>query len=128
MTEQLPWQGENRRKTRRSHDKFYQIVLILNIVAWVVFIAALVVFHYARPELISGVQQFWGMDGRQDWSQSLSFYLLILLSLCTSLSLCVLVLRRLRNRRQNDYFGINVVILLVISITVLIWILSDMQI
>ncbi|GAB5382253.1 MAG: hypothetical protein Alis3KO_37120 [Aliiglaciecola sp.] len=126
MTDQSNWQGENRRKTPRSHDRFYQIVLGLNIFAWVVFVAALIVFHYARPELISGVQEYWGVEGRQDWSRSLSVYLLILLALCTLMSLLVLILRRFRTRRQNDYFGINVVILLAISITVLIWIVSDM--
>lgn len=126
MTDQSTWQGENRRKTPRSHDRFYQIVLGLNIFAWVVFVAALIVFHYARPELISGVQEYWGVEGRQDWSRSLSVYLLILLAICNALSLLVLVFRRFRTRRQNDYFGINVVILLAISITVLIWIISDM--
>ena len=127
MSEEIQWQGENRRKTPRSHDKFYQIVLGLNIFAWVVFIAALIVFHYARPELISGVQEYWGVEGRQDWSFSLSYYLLGLLAICTSLSLGVLILRKYRNRRESDYFGINVVILLLISITVLFWIISDVQ-
>jgi glucan phosphoethanolaminetransferase (alkaline phosphatase superfamily) len=127
MTDQLHNQDKNRRKTPRSHDKFYQIVLGLNIVAWVVFVAALVVFHYARPELISGVQEYWGVVGRQDWAKSLSFYLLLLLGLCTILSLALLFLRKLRTRRQSDYFGINVVILLVITVTVLVWIIVDLK-
>ncbi|WJG08059.1 hypothetical protein [Aliiglaciecola sp. LCG003] len=127
MIEQEHWPGKNRRKTPRSHDKFYQIVLALNIFAWVVFVASLIVFHYARPELISGVQEYWGVDGRTDWSMSLSLYLLLLLGFCTILSASLLVMRRLRNRRENDYFGINVVILLAVSVTVLSWILYDMN-
>ncbi|GAC12963.1 hypothetical protein [Aliiglaciecola lipolytica] len=126
MSEQSSWHGENRRITPRSHDKFYQIVLALNIVAWLIFVASLIVFHYARPELISGVQEYWGVTGREDWSMSLSIYLILLLGLCTVMSIFVLFMRRFRTRRQNDYFGINVVILLAISITVLIWILSDL--
>lgn len=127
MSEELQWQGENRRKKPRSHNKFYRFVLGLNVFAWVVFVAALIVFHYARPELISGVQEYWGGEGRQDWSYSLSYYLLALLGFCTSISLSVLILRKFRNRRQNDYFGINVIILLIVSVTVLIWIVSDMR-
>ncbi|GAB2680113.1 hypothetical protein Q4574_14250 [Aliiglaciecola sp. 3_MG-2023] len=126
MSDPFPWQGENRRKTPRSHDKFYQIVLGLNIVAWVIFVASLIVFHYARPELISGVQEYWGVTGREDWSMSLSIYLILLLGLCTFMSLFVLFMRRYRTRRRNDYFGINVIILLAISVVVLVWILSDL--
>lgn len=125
MTEQSDYEGQNRRKTPRSHDRFYQIVLGLNVFAWVVFVAALIVFHYARPELIFGVQEYWGMDGRSDWSGTLSFYLLCLLSACNFLSALVLILRRIRTRRKNDYFGINVIILLAISVTVFIWILTE---
>lgn len=125
MSNQTAFEGQNRRHTPRSHDKFYQIVLALNVLAWVIFVISLIVFHYARPELISGVQEFWGMEGRSDWSDSLSFYLIGLLQLCTLLSVIVLLLRRKRSRRKQDYFGINVVILLAISLTVLVWILYE---
>lgn len=127
MSDKQQWQGKNRRNTPRSHDSFYQWILGLNIVAWIVFVAALIVFHYARPELISGVQEYWGVEGRDGWSSNLSLYLLGLLFVCTSLSLSVLVLRRFRTRRKHDYFGINVVILLAISITVLVWIIPEVN-
>ncbi len=125
MTNSTEYQGKNRRTTPRSQDRFYQIVLALNVLAWVIFVVSLVVFHYARPELISGVQEFWGMEGRNDWSDTLSIYLVGLLMLCTIMSFVVLLLRRKRNRRKQDYFGINVVILLAISLTVLVWITTE---
>lgn len=127
MTEEKQWQGENRRTTPRSGDKFYLLINILNLVAWGVFIAALIVFHYARPELIFGVQEFWGVEGRQDWSGTLSFYLIVLLTICTGLGLTTAIMKRQRSRRKNDFFGINLLILLVIAVSSLVWIFSEMH-
>lgn len=125
MSDDQQWEGGNRRKLPRSHDTFYQIVIGLNVVAWVIFVICLIIFHYARPELVSGVQDYWGVSGREDWSYTLSFYLIVLLFICTFMNLCVMVMRRYRTRRKHDYFGINVVILLAISVTVLVWIISS---
>lgn len=127
MSKESNWQGENRRVVPRIGDKFYQTILFLNGFAWIIFVAAMVVFHYARPELISGVQEYWGVEGREDWSMTLSFSLMILLSLSTFLSLLVLVLKRKRSRRRNDYMGINIVILLIIAATSLTWIYIEMN-
>lgn len=127
MTEQKGWEGRNRRKTPRNDDIFYRVVNIINILSWIFFVAALVVFHYARPELISGVQAFWGMEGRQNWSQTLSFYLVLLLTLCTLLGAFTLLLKRKRNRRKNDFIGINLGILLVVAVSSLAWIYSEIN-
>lgn len=127
MTQDPQWQGENRRIAPRSGDKFYQLVNVLNLLAWVIFVAAMVVFHYARPELISGVQAYWGVDGREDWSTTLSFYLVVLLSVCTLLGFTLVVMKRQRSRRKNDFFGINLTILLVIAVSSLVWIYFEIN-
>ena len=105
----------NRRKTQRENDKLFQIIVGINVFGWFTFIAALLVFHYARPEFISGVQEFWGVTGRQEWSSSLIFYLFGLLVTCVAISVTVLMLKRLRNRREKDYFGINGYVLLLVA-------------
>ncbi|MFT6898726.1 MAG: hypothetical protein ACJA13_003152 [Paraglaciecola sp.] len=109
------WRGDNRRKLPLVQDKLFQIMIGVNVVGWIVFIAALLVFHYARPEFITGVQDFWGVTGREKWSISLSFYLIFLLVGCVCLSLAVLLLKRRRTRRHNDYFGINGFVLLIVA-------------
>ena len=116
------WQGKNRRKTPIENDKLFQMMVGVNVFGWAVFIAALIVFHYARPEFITGVQDFWGETGREQWSASLSTYLVALLFCCVGLSLAVLLLKRKRTRRKNDNFGVNGFILLLvatISLTIL---------
>jgi hypothetical protein len=107
------WQGKNRRKTPIENDKLFQAMVGVNVVGWVVFVVALIVFHYARPEFVTGVQDFWGVTGRDQWSASLSTYLVSLLFGCVVLSLIVLIMKRKRTRRKNDNFGINGLILLI---------------
>ncbi|MDP5130033.1 MAG: hypothetical protein NWQ54_04070 [Paraglaciecola sp.] len=100
-------QAMNRRKQPRETDRLFKFMVAINVIGWLVFLAALVVFHYARPEFISGVQAFWGVTGREEWSSALSHYLVALLIICVAISLLVLIIKRRRNRRENDYYGIN---------------------
>jgi uncharacterized membrane protein YkvI len=95
-------------------------MVFINVLGWLVFIGALLVFHYARPEFVSGVQAFWDMEGRQEWSKALTGYLVGLLSLCVMISVAVLIMKRRRNRRDKDYFGINGHVLMVTATSSLI--------
>ena len=113
----LPQGVSDRRKTRRQHDRLYQCVVGLNVVAWALLIAALVLLHYARPEFITGVQNYWGIEGRDFWSEDHLSDLLSLLQICLFITIATIILRSRRNRRKTDRFGVNVMILLVISVT-----------
>lgn len=110
----------NRRKSSRENDKFFQSMVFINVLGWFVFLGALLVFHDARPEFVSGVQAFWGIEGRQEWSKTLTMYLVGLLSLCLLISVTVLIMKRKRNRREKDHFGINGYVLMVTAVSSLI--------
>jgi hypothetical protein len=110
----------NRRKSPRENDRFFRTMVFVNVLGWFVFIGALLVFHDARPEFVSGVQAFWGIEGRQEWSKTLSMYLVGLLVLCVVISVLVLIMKRQRNRREKDHFGINGYVLMVTAISSLI--------
>ncbi|MFT6776134.1 MAG: uncharacterized membrane protein YhaH (DUF805 family) [Paraglaciecola sp.] len=111
---------QNRRKLPRENDKFFQCMVFVNVLGWFVFIGALLVFHDARPEFVSGLQAFWGVQGRQEWSKTLTMYLVGLLLLCVIISAIVLVMKRRRNRRKKDHFGINGYVLMVTAVASLI--------
>ncbi|WP_339721514.1 hypothetical protein [uncultured Paraglaciecola sp.] len=120
MKNKDPKSVPNRRKTPREKDKFFQCMVFINVLGWFVFIGALLVFHDARPEFTSGMQAFWGIEARQGWSQTLTLYLAGLLSLCLLLSVTVLIMKRRRNRRDSDHFGINGYVLLLTAVSSLI--------
>lgn len=110
----------NRRKLPREKDRFFQSMVFINVLGWFAFIGALLVFHDARPEFVSGVQAFWGVEGRQEWSKTLTIYLAGLLSLCVLISVAVLIMKRRRNRREKDHFGINGYVLMLTAMSSLI--------
>ncbi|WP_158968343.1 hypothetical protein [Paraglaciecola sp. L3A3] len=95
-------------------------MVAFNVLGWFVFLAAILVFHDARPEFVSGVQEFWGVQGRQEWSETLSFYLVALLCGCVFISLIVLLMKRKRNRRESDHYGINGYVLMFAAVSSLI--------
>ncbi|WP_026374515.1 hypothetical protein [Aestuariibacter salexigens] len=121
MTEQNnQWQGEERRQLPRHRDILYKTVVGLSVLAWVGLIIALVLFHFARPELSTGVQEYWGVKARQGWDRSLAAGLLWTLRTCLILSLLSIVLRLRRTRRKQDRFGISLVLLSIIVIVSLV--------
>jgi hypothetical protein len=112
--------GKDRRKKSRQNDTLYRCVVGLNVIAWFLLIASLILLHYARPEFVTGLQNYWGIDGRDFWSQDHLADLLTLLQICLFTTIITIVLRSRRNRRKTDRFGVNIMILLVISITSLV--------
>jgi cation transport ATPase len=109
-----------RRKKSRSQDFLYRATVALNLIAWTLLVIALIVFHYARPEFITGLQNYWGIDGRDFWLKDKLSWLLLLLETCLLLSFFTLIIRARRNRRKSDQFGINLLVLLLISLISLI--------
>lgn len=116
----------DRRQTPASKEPLFRIMVVLNIVAWFSLLAALILFHYARPEFISGVQKFWGVEGRIYWSEAHIGGLLATLQVCLGLSLVSMLLRLRRNRRKTDSFGVNLFILVAITTISLITIYTTM--
>jgi hypothetical protein len=117
----------DRRQTPAKKEALFRVIVILNITAWVSLLVALVLFHYARPEFISGVQKFWGVEGRIEWSKEHVNGLLATLQVCLGLSLVSMILRLRRNRRKTDSFGINLFILATITIISLVTIYTTMM-
>lgn len=103
-----------RRSIPKSQNTFYKIMLTLNILAWIGLVIALILFHYARPEFISGLQVYWGIEGDESWSQEHTTAMVYMLWICLGLTLISLFMRVKRTRRQKDRFGVNLIVLLVI--------------
>tara|TARA_A200000113_G_C8859011_1_gene352703 strand:- start:1606 stop:2037 length:432 start_codon:yes stop_codon:yes gene_type:complete len=109
-----------RRSTPRDKTPFFRVMLALNILGWVGLVVALLLFHYARPDFVSGVQSYWGIEGDTSWSQTHLSAMTIMLQICLVLSLISIVMRARRNRRQSDNFGVNLFVLLAIVVISLI--------
>ncbi|MBF7073182.1 hypothetical protein ISG33_07210 [Glaciecola sp. MH2013] len=116
----------DRRQVPSQKEPLYRAMVILNICAWISLLVALVLFHYARPEFVSGVQKFWGVEGRIYWSEAHVQGLLTTLQVCLGLSFIAVIMRFRRNRRKTDSFGVNLFILLTIATISLITLYTTM--
>lgn len=116
------WDGIDRREKPKSKDALYRIAIAGNVLAWLSFVASMVVFHFARPEQETGVHRFYGVEVRTEWHADYLPSLLILLASCTTMSLVVLLLRHQRSRREDDSLAVNVFLLVVVAAIALGWI------
>lgn len=97
---------------RSGPDLLCRAFAWLAIFAWLLFVLALVVAHYARPEMDTGLVRYWGIDIRTDWRPKLTLYLQYMLWATAALSGVSLLLNYLRSRRRNDHLHLNIILLL----------------
>ena len=97
---------------RSGPDLLCRAFAWLAIIAWLLFVLALVVAHYARPEMDTGLVRYWGIEVRTDWRPKLTLYLQYMLWATAALSGISLVLNYLRSRRRNDHLHLNIILLL----------------
>ncbi|MDX3774240.1 hypothetical protein QE250_08955 [Chromatiaceae bacterium AAb-1] len=100
------------RERRKGPDKLSKSLRWLTIVAWLVFIVCMILTHYARPEMDTGLVRYWDLEIRAEWHPQLTRLLIYLLWLCLGLSLLSLGINRLRLRRRTDHLHFNIILLL----------------
>lgn len=106
---------------RQGPDLICRAFSWLAICGWLLFIACLVVAHYASPELDTGIVRYWGLEIRSDWHPLLTRYLRYMLWAVTLLSGFSLLLNRLRVRRRGDHLHFNIIMLLLTSVGLLLY-------
>lgn len=105
-----------RRRGKFSQDPLVRLVTVFNIAAWLALMIALFTLHYARPDYVTGVQKYWQLEGRVHWSAEHLSWVLQALQVCLGFTLISLYLRSKRTRRKRDYYGINLLVLLVLAL------------
>lgn len=118
------WDGIDRRHKPKHRDTFYRFILLGNGLTWCIFVCALLVFHYARPEQITGIQRYWGIAGREEWHANLTIWLLSLLAFCTLSSFSLILMHARRNRRKHESYISNMTFLSITSFSFTVWILQ----
>ena len=108
---------------RKGPDWLCHLFKWLALSAWLIFAVALVLSHYASPELNTGLVRYWELDIRDYWHPILTVWLIYLLWGCITLSVVSLSINRLRMNRNTDHLYINIV-LLVATATGLLWYVS----
>lgn len=104
---------QNRRK---GPDWVVQSFHWLSVLGWVVLVIALGLSHLAKPEMRTGLTDYWQIELRDYWEPALTAQLVYLLWWCCAISLCSLLLNQFRLRRQSDRRSYNTILLLVLAL------------
>ena len=109
------WDGVERRK---GADWIDIGINVLNILAWAVFLVALIIFDYARPEQDYFVYQLVGepVEVRRHWVEDLRQWLMVTLYGCTGISVLTLMMNHFRLKRRDDRKRYGLYMLTVICI------------
>ncbi|MAZ66877.1 MAG: hypothetical protein CMF25_07180 [Kangiellaceae bacterium] len=101
---------------RKGPDFLTKAIKFASILSWLLFIAALVAFHYARPELETLFTRANEINVRDAW---LAEYLRLMqwsLVISGGLSIAAILIQRQRTRRKSDTYSYNVVISMLLAI------------
>jgi len=90
---------QNRRKVT---DFWAGLLFYLNIIAWILLIILLLVFHRAQPEFETVFDRVYQLDLRTNWDSQYLYYLTYTVIFGILLSLTGLSLGIFRGRRQKD--------------------------
>ena len=117
-----------RKVDRRTATDFWSYAQItLALLSWLLFLIALVMSYYAAPDKDYGVLRYSGIEIRQFWLTPLTGYLYILLWLSALGSYLALMVDKYRCRRRSDNPQVNLMLLLTVNMTWLVYILVRAQ-
>ncbi len=103
-------------------DFWAGLLFYLNIMAWVLLIILLLVFHRAQPEFETLFDRVYQLDLRTNWDSQYLYYLTYTVILGILLCLTGLSLAIFRGRRQKDskvaLIITGIISLLMLSVTI----------
>lgn len=103
--------GKDRRK---GPDGLTHLINLLNVLAWCIFVVALVFFHYARPERPNILMYYHEVPIHSFWIFTLKEWMLFSLYAAVLTSVLTLLFNNFRKRRHSDMRRYNMVFLLVV--------------
>ena len=100
---------------RIGPDWIQKAMLWLAISCWVLFLAALILFHYAKPEDAYGYLRYLDIEVRDYWLPDMKTLLELILWTCNGLTLLTIIVNHFRSRRVQDRRWYNLILLLLVS-------------
>ncbi|MFB9885859.1 hypothetical protein [Balneatrix alpica] len=91
---------------RKGPDIWLKMMLILNLLAWVLFIASLSVLHMTQPEQASILTRFYQIELRSEWLA----WVMWILPLSAAIGFCTfaaILINAKRKRRRDDQWHLS---------------------
>ncbi len=108
---------EKDKERRRGPDIWIRVISFFGVIGWLAMLVAMIIAEKARPEPETVTTRFHNIIVRTTWDMELAAYLfyLMIAGLCISITGLLINARRLK--RKNDQLRVNLILLLLISVT-----------
>ena len=114
MTAYKPGKDKDRRK---GSDIWIRVLSFLGVTGWLVMLGSMIVADRARPEPETVTTRFHKVIVRTTWDMELATYLFCLMIAGLFISIAGLYINSRRLKRKDDQLRINLILILLISIT-----------
>lgn len=109
----MVWDGVDR---RHGIDWRIRALRTAAVASWVLFIVCLILFHFARPEMNSGIARYYGVTIRSEWNFAYTGPLLYGIWFCAGLSFLSFLVGLKRSRRAEDTRRYNLILLTTMTV------------
>ncbi|MAD54501.1 hypothetical protein [Idiomarina sp. UBA3162] len=107
----------NDSKRLQKLSAWRRVMGTLSILGWLIFIAALIIYDFAKPETGTMFSEWTGIDLRTTWVSSLAGLYLFLMALGLVVSLIACILNIWLHQKRRAHIWINTLILGLASIS-----------
>ena len=102
---------------RKGPDIWIRTISFLGVAGWLVLLAAMIIAEQARPEPQTVTTRFHNIAVRTSWDKELATYIFFLMIAGVCMSVTGLLINARRLRRKYDQLRINLILMLVISLS-----------
>jgi len=118
LNQQIIDMNEEKRKIerRKGPDVWIKSLTWFGIIGWIFMFAAMIIFHFARPESEKSIVGFYHYRLGRDWDMEFVPYFIYLSIIIFVLSLLGLFINSQRHSRKSDRYRVSLITLVIISI------------
>ncbi len=106
---------------RKGPDIWLRVITFLGVGSWILFVAAMMVLHKARPPLHTVAARSANIYQRSTWSEDLIQILLYLMFIGLAISSAGLIINVKRMRRRDDQVRVNLILIWLLSLFGIVW-------
>jgi len=114
MTAYKPGKDKDR---RRGPDLWIRAISFVGVIGWLAMLAAMIIADKARPEPETVTTRFHNIIMRTTWDMELTTYLFYSMIAGLFIGIAGLFINARRLKRKNDRLRVNLILLLLISVT-----------
>ncbi len=107
----------DRQERRKGPDIWLRMIQWIGLISWGLMLPLLYLIDRAKPEFETFFDKMFGLQVRSTWNLDVYRWAVMLMFFLLILSAVGLIINKTRNRRREDYYRINLIIIFLLSAT-----------